>query len=181
MSSTRPPGSASFSASLASLVSKVLPAILHSKHAAGILHEASRHLLRRPVVGVAAAARTRDGRWLLIRRGDTGTWALPGGTLEWGETLPVGLAREMLEEAGVDRLDVVRVVGVYSRPDRDPRFHAVTIVVECTVEEPRLAPKNPMEIREVGLFEENELPASLAMGMDDMLRDARRNSPTVFE
>jgi 8-oxo-dGTP diphosphatase len=132
-------------------------------------------------VGVAAAARTQDGRWLLIRRGDTGTWALPGGTLEWGETLPVGLAREMLEEAGVDDVKVERVVGVYSRPDRDPRFHAVTIVVRCEVGEPKRGPKNPMEIRGVALFDENALPSSLAMGMEDMLRDARRDLPTVFE
>ena len=39
------------------------------------------------MVGIAAAATTADGRWLMIKRADTGTWALPGGTLEWGETL----------------------------------------------------------------------------------------------
>jgi 8-oxo-dGTP diphosphatase len=164
-----------------SVVSRILPAILHSKNAITILHEASRHLLRRPVIGVAAAAHTPDGRWLLIRRGDTGTWALPGGTLEWGETLPVGLEREMLEEAGVTRMEIERVVGVYSRPDRDPRFHAVTIVVRCLVDEPTKQPKNAMEIKEVGLFPEAELPPAMAMGMEDMLRDARGNGPTVFE
>src|SRR5712691_10201965 len=89
------------------------------KGALTILKEVARHLLRRPVVGIAAAAKTSDGKWLLIRRGDTGTWALPGGTLEWGETLRVGLARELAEEAGVDVAEVERVVGVYSRPDRD--------------------------------------------------------------
>ncbi len=169
------------SARSSTLFSRILPSLLHSKNAITILHEAARHLLRRPVVGVAAAARTRDGRWLLIRRGDTGTWALPGGTLEWGETLAVGLEREMLEEAGVTSLEVERVVGVYSRPDRDPRFHAVTIVVRCTVAEPAQPPKNSMEIQEVGLFAENELPTALAMGMEDMLRDARKDLPTVFE
>src|SRR5699024_3876449 len=50
-----------------------------------ILKEAARHVLRHPVVGVAVAAQTAGGRWLLIRRRDTGDWALPGGTLEWGE------------------------------------------------------------------------------------------------
>ena len=37
-----------------------------------ILKEVGRHILRRPVVGVCIAGRTEDGRWLLIRRGDTG-------------------------------------------------------------------------------------------------------------
>ena len=66
-----------------------------------ITKEILRHLLRRPVVGVCAAARTKDGRWLLVRRTDSNEWALPGGTLEWGETLRTGIVRELWEEAGV--------------------------------------------------------------------------------
>lgn len=143
--------------------------------------EILRHLLKRPVVGVAVAGRTRDGRWLLIRRGDTGTWALPGGTVEWGETMRSTLARELEEEAGVTEARVGRVVGVYSRPDRDVRFHAVTVLVEAEVGEPVRPPSNPLEIREVRLFREDELPADLAMGMSDMLRDARAGKVAEIE
>lgn len=144
--------------------------------------EAARHLLRRPVVGVAAAAHTADGRWLLIRRSDTGTWALPGGTLEWGETLRTSLYRELLEEAGVEHCELERVVGVYSRPDRDLRFHAVTTVVRVRVDEPTRPPVNPLEILEVRLFREDELPSELAMGMTDMLNAARaEKGEAVFE
>src|SRR5579871_4857729 len=82
-----------------------------------LIREAARHLLRRPVVGIAAAARTADGRWLLIRRGDTGEWALPGGTLEWGEKLRDSIVRELEEEAGVVACEVGRVVGVWSAPE----------------------------------------------------------------
>jgi 8-oxo-dGTP diphosphatase len=143
--------------------------------------EAARHLLKRPVVGIAAAAHTDDGRWLLIRRADTGTWALPGGTLEWGETLRVGIARELEEEAGVLESSFERVVGVYSRPDRDPRFHAVTIVVRTRVAPPARAPMNPLEIREARLFHVDELPEPLAMGMSDFLAAARRSEETELE
>src|SRR5215469_14221337 len=139
-----------------------------------IVKEATRHLLRRPVVGIAAAARTDDGRWLLVRRADVGQWALPGGTLEWGETLRASIVRELAEEAGVDRCEVVRLVGVYSRPDRDPRFHGVTIVVECKIDAPVRPPQNPLEISEARLFPSSEIPASLAMGMQDMLTAALR-------
>jgi len=138
-----------------------------------LVREATRHVLRHPVVGIAAAARTRDGRWLLIRRRDTGGWALPGGTLEWGESLSPAIARELFEEAGVDLLDSCQLFNVYSKPERDYRFHAVTIVVTATVSEPRRAPKNPLEIAEVRLFAGDELPASLSMGMSDMLEDVR--------
>ncbi len=151
------------------------------KSALGILKEVARHLLRRPVVGLAVAARTADGRWLLIRRGDTGTWALPGGTVEWGETLRETFVRELLEEAGVEVATLERVVGVYSRPDRDPRFHAVTIVVTARVEPPKRPPMNPLEIREARLFTDADLPSDMAMTMRDYVEAARSEGPTSIE
>ena len=138
-----------------------------------LVREATRHVLRHPVVGVAAAARTQDGRWLLIRRRDTGGWALPGGTLEWGESLAPAIARELAEEAGVDLIGTCQLFNVYSKPERDYRFHAVTILVTATVSEPRQAPRNPLEIAEVRLFASDELPSTLSMGMSDMLEDVR--------
>lgn len=138
----------------------------------GVAKEAARHLLRRPVVGVAAAATGPDGRWLLIQR-PSGLWALPGGTLEWGEMLEQGLRRELDEEAGVVMLDSVGLVGVYSDPQSDSRFHAVTVVVRAQVGPPVKAPKNPVEIRGVSFFAERELPTHLAHGMGIMLSDAR--------
>ncbi|MCU0694376.1 MAG: NUDIX hydrolase [Polyangiaceae bacterium] len=139
-----------------------------------ILREMTRHLLRHPVVGVMAAARDADGRWLLVRRADTGTWAMPGGTVDWGETLSATLVREVAEETGARVERVGRVIGVYSRPDRDMRFHAITVLVHVLVNAERLGPANPLEVREVRLFTDQELPAELAMDGQDMLRDARK-------
>jgi 8-oxo-dGTP diphosphatase len=133
------------------------------------------------VLGVAVAARVPDGRWLLVRRADTGHWALPGGTLEWGETLRELVPRELREEAGVEVRTIGRLVGVFSRPGRDPRFHGVTIVVCCDVDMPAHPPKNPLEISEVGLFADAELPTHLSMDMDDMLRAARESDVPIFE
>lgn len=135
--------------------------------------EILRHLLRRPVVGVCAAARTRNGEWLLVRRTDSGRWALPGGTLEWGETLRTGLVRELREEAGVVDVELGELVGVYSDPARDPRFHAVTVVVRATVGAPTLPPVNPVEIAEARLFRDDQLPDNLSHGMTTMLEHAR--------
>jgi len=139
-----------------------------------LLKEVTRHILRRPVVGIAAAARTEEGRWLLIRRGDTGQWALPGGTLEWGETLRKAIVRELAEEAGVDQVTLGDVLGVYSDPNRDQRFHAVTIVVGAIIAAPTRPPDNPVEVLEVRLFDESEIPTSLAHGMSQMLELARK-------
>lgn len=139
----------------------------------GLVKEVARHLLRRPVVGVAIAATTDDGRWLLIRRGDSGKWAIPGGTLEWGETLKQAALRELKEEAGVDDVRLGEVLGVYSAPERDPRFHAVTFVVAAKVGLPVRPPMNPVEILEVRLFTDSELPNELSHGMTAMLENAR--------
>jgi 8-oxo-dGTP diphosphatase len=141
--------------------------------------EILRHLLRRPVVGICAVARTRDGRFVLIRRADTGKWALPGGTLEWGETFRASIERELWEEAGVRVEALGELLGVFSDPSRDPRFHAVTALVEATVSEPAAEPDNPLEILEVGLFEEQRLPPAEACshGTSDFLRAARGGRP----
>ena len=147
----------------------------------GVIREVGRHILRRPVVGIVAAAHTKDGKWLFIRRADTGTWCMPGGTLEWGEELRDALGRELDEEAGVDDLTIERVVGVYSRPDRDIRFHAVTIVVVCEVNAPTHAPKNPAEILEAKLFATADVPRPLAMSMDDVFDDVLANVPAIIE
>jgi 8-oxo-dGTP diphosphatase len=162
------------------MISENLPLVKIPRGLWGIVKEVARHVLRRPVVGIAAAARTRDGRWLLIKRTDTGEWALPGGTLEWGETLRTGIVRELLEEAGVEHVELGDLSGVYSSPERDLRFHAVTIVVHALVDEPKLAPSNPAEISEARLFEERDLPETLAHGMTVMLKDAR-NGRSAWE
>lgn len=138
-----------------------------------IVKEIARHLLRRPVVGVAAAARTQDGRWVLVKRGDTGQWALPGGTLEWGERLGSAIRRELQEEAGVEVLELGTLAGVYSDPALDARFHAVTIVVCVLVSEPTRPPMNPLEVTGVRLFSDQELPEVMAYGTRRMLDDAR--------
>jgi 8-oxo-dGTP diphosphatase len=146
-----------------------------------LVKEVAKHVLRRPVIGIAAAARTTDGRWLLVRRADTGEWALPGGTLEWGETLRDCLAREMLEETGVERCEIGSLAGVFSRPDRDPRFHGVTVVVRCRIDPPTRLPANPLEIRGVRLFAPGELPARLAMRMEDMVAAALDEGSATLE
>jgi 8-oxo-dGTP diphosphatase len=88
-----------------------------------VMKEILRHVLRRPVVGIAVIARDAEGRYLLVRRADTGTWALPGGTLEWGERLTECLVRELEEETNAKLAGEPRLTGVFSEPSRDPRFH----------------------------------------------------------
>jgi len=71
----------------------------------------------------------------LIRRGKEpfkGSYALPGGFLNYGETLEHCVVREVQEETGL-RTEIVGLVGVFSSPDRDPRGHFVTAVYHLRV------------------------------------------------
>lgn len=81
-----------------------------------------------PKIMVDVVVASEEGEILLIRRGSDpfeGYWALPGGFVEVGETLENAAVREAGEETGLE-VEIVRLVGVYSEPDRDPRGHNVS-------------------------------------------------------
>jgi len=69
-----------------------------------------------------------DGKVLLIHRKNVPVgWALPGGFVEYGETVEDAVRREMKEETGL-ALDRLRQFRVYSDPGRDLRGHTVSVV-----------------------------------------------------
>jgi 8-oxo-dGTP diphosphatase len=97
----------------------------------------------RPVVGIGGVVIEND-RVLLIRRGTEpllGQWSIPGGTLELNESLQEGVARELLEETGlqVRVLDLIDAFDrIYTEPAEGgggtasrPRFHYVIVDYLC--------------------------------------------------
>jgi 8-oxo-dGTP diphosphatase len=86
-----------------------------------------------PRLTVDSWVRDRRGRVLLVQRGRPpfeGNWGLPGGFCEWKETVERCCVRETREETGL-RVEVVELRGVYSKANRDPRGHNVTVLFSC--------------------------------------------------
>ncbi len=67
------------------------------------------------VVGSSAVVSDGEGRILLQKRSDSGNWALPGGSMDIGETIAQSAIREVKEETGFD-IQIDRIVGIYSDP-----------------------------------------------------------------
>ena len=107
---------------------------------------------------------------VLIRRGTEpyeGMWALPGGFAEVGETLENAAIRETKEETNLD-VELERLVGVYSEPDRDPRGHNVSVTYLARMT--GRAPEAATDADEVAILDPSE--AELAFDHRKILEDA---------
>jgi 8-oxo-dGTP pyrophosphatase MutT (NUDIX family) len=69
----------------------------------------------RIVPAASALVTDQDGRILLQRRADSGLYALPGGMMDLGESLPQTAVREVREESGLD-VEITGLVGTYTDP-----------------------------------------------------------------
>ena len=88
-----------------------------------------------PLLTVDCVLFDGDGRVLLIRRKNPpfqGDLALPGGFVDIGETVENAARRELEEEAGV-KIGRIKLVGVYSDPQRDPRGHTCAVAFTAQV------------------------------------------------
>lgn len=89
-----------------------------------------------PVLSTDAVIFDTGDRLLLIRRRHppfVGCYALPGGFVDIGETVEAACRRELMEEAGISA-DELKLVGVYSEPNRDPRGHNVSTAFVGVIE-----------------------------------------------
>lgn len=112
-----------------------------------------------------------DTRILLIERKNFPFgWAIPGGFVEFGETVEQTAVREAREETSLE-VELRALLGVYSRPDRDPRGQTVTIVyIGRGVGNPRAAD----DAQNVELFQPDLLPSTIAFDHREILADYRR-------
>lgn len=98
-----------------------------------------------------------DLNFILIKRKNDpykDCWALPGGFVEYGESVKTAAVREAKEETSID-VELIDLVNVYSEPTRDPRGH--TITVAYTAKGDLTTKKADSDAKDIKIFNVNEL------------------------
>ncbi len=120
-----------------------------------------------PVLTVDAIIEIEGGIVLIKRKNPPPGWAIPGGFVDYGETLEDAVRREAKEETGLD-IKLIRQFHTYSEPGRDPRHHTVsTIFIAAAGGKPKAAD----DAQDVGIFTKDNLPADLAFDHRQILED----------
>lgn len=129
-------------------------------------------LTRGMTLGAQGAIRRGANEVLLIRHGYRPGWHFPGGGVEWNETLPTAMAREVEEETGVVVTGEPRLHGMFANFQTMPSDHVAVFVVE-NWEQPRVPPAT-MEIAEQRFFPVTDLPDGINSG-------TRRRLAEIFD
>jgi len=125
------------------------PAKSHCPHCGGELAE-----YRQPLTTVDVIIELADGIVLIKRKNPPHGWALPGGFVEYGESLENAAVREAFEETGLT-IKLSGQLHTYSQPGRDPRFHTITTVFLATAQG---APTGGDDAAEAAIFNPDRLP-----------------------
>lgn len=113
-----------------------------------------------------------DGGIILIKRKKPPPgWAIPGGFVDYGETIEDAVIREAKEETGLD-INIVRQFHTYSHPDRDPRHHTVSTVFIATASG---SPEAGDDAKKAEIFTRDTLPDDLAFDHRQILKDYFNN------
>lgn len=122
---------------------------------------------RNPVPTVDIIIRIEDRIILIERNNNPQGWALPGGYVDYGESLEEAAIREAREETGL-KLKNLKQFGAYSDPDRDPRQHNISVVFTADADGNPVAGDDAKNVR---LFSIHELPAQLCFDHQQILTD----------
>lgn len=136
-------------------------------------------IFHHPVLGISLVPILPDGRIVLAYRRDTQQWSLPGGMVDWGESIIETTKRELKEETGLNLVKIKRLVGVYSSPLRDPRLHSICIAIAIEVTG-NIVIEDTLEITNVKAFNLDDIPrGQLAHDHDRHLTDYLENKTTI--
>ncbi len=123
--------------------------------------------LRNPLLTVDIIIEIDDGIVLIERKNIPHGWAIPGGFVDYGESIETAAVREAKEETSLEVV-LTEQFYTYSDPRRDARHHTVSTVFIATANgEPRGAD----DAKVARLFRANDLPQPIVFDHEQILRD----------
>jgi len=129
------------------------------------------YVYKNPFLTVDCIIENDSGEVLLIRRRNPPHgWALPGGFVEYGESLEEAMVRETKEETGLEVWKYSQF-RAYSDPERDPRFHTVSVVFTGKA---RGTPRAGDDAGDCRFFPLDNLPSDIAFDHARILDDYRK-------
>jgi ADP-ribose pyrophosphatase YjhB (NUDIX family) len=105
---------------------------------------------------------------LIKRKNPPYGWAIPGGFVDYGETLEQAAVREAREETSLE-VKLISQLGAYSDPLRDPRHHTISVVFTARVIAG--SPQAADDAIDIGIFSRDNLPKDLAFDHSKILQD----------
>ena len=122
-----------------------------------------------------------DFNFILIKRKNDpfkDCWALPGGFVEYGESVETAAIREAKEETSID-VELKSLVNVYSAPDRDPRGHTVTVAYIAKGDISNM--KADSDAKEIGIFSLEKLDEiNIAFDHAKIIKDCLNKAKSEF-
>jgi 8-oxo-dGTP diphosphatase len=125
---------------------------------------------RNPVPTVDIIIELNDRIVLIERLNEPFGWALPGGFVDYGETVETAAVREAAEETCLN-VRLLEQFYLYSNPARDARLHTISVVF---IAEASGTPVAADDAKAVGLFDLSALPTPLCFDHQQILEDYRR-------
>ncbi len=120
-----------------------------------------------PTADIIIEVEGTEGIVLIERKNPPYGWAIPGGFVDYGESLEETAVREAKEETGLD-VTLVTQLHTYSDPKRDPRHHTITTVF---IARAKGTPKGGDDARRAKVFTKDNLPSPLAFDHERILKD----------
>lgn len=123
-----------------------------------------------PFVTVDGIVEYNGGIIMVERSNPPLGWALPGGFVDYGESVEGAVAREIKEETNLDFLEF-KQFKVYSQPDRDPRFHTVSVVF---VGKGKGTIKADSDASDAKVFKLDFLPEKIAFDHREIIKEYKK-------
>jgi len=120
------------------------------------------------IIEIEPGGNDPEGGIVLIKRKNPPRgWAIPGGFVDYGESLEDAAAREALEETSL-RVTLLRQFHTYSDPRRDPRFHTVSTVFIARASGRPVARDDALQAE---VFTADKIPADMAFDHRGIIQD----------